>query len=284
MTDRLRYLDEFDFSHPQADSAAIFGALVACLHSAEACQALDPRCEQAYPKRRALIRKIQSDMRRELLPCHQELLATLERGIDVLPGPKRSSAAGTLLRLAEALPADQEHEILERLSRARNATIRRQVYRRLKELDPAECPPYTVAALQTFGDLEAARLLVLRAAVEVLRDKFDLLEAALGTTGYLLSRLFLRLSGRYPADLARLKALDPVSHAYVCVKLGVNVPETELIALYRDTMFSERSGLVVWCCGQLGYWNGVVEMQRLADDPPEGVRQDLAARYAWWPA
>lgn len=274
MTDRLRYLEEFDLSYPQADSTAVFGALVACLLPVEACQALDSHFEQPYPKRRALIRKIQGDMRRELLPCHEELLATFERGIDVLPGPKRSSAAGTLLRLAEALSSDQEHVILERLSRARNATVRRQVYRRLKELDSSECPPYVVAALQTFGDFEAARLLVLRATVDVLSDNFEKLVGALETTGYLLSRLFLRLSGRSPADLSRLKELDPVSHAYVCVKLEVNVPEADLVALYRDVMFSERSGLVVWCCGQLGYWNGVIEMQRLASG------QDLAAQYS----
>jgi hypothetical protein len=90
-----------------------------------------------------------------------------------------------------------------------------------------------------------------------------------------------RLSGQLSADLDRLKVLDPVSHAYVCVKLGIAVPEAELITLYRTNMFSERSGLIVWCCGQLGYWDAVLEIKHLADDPPEEVLQDLGTRYPW---
>ena len=271
MNDRLHYLEAFGGDGVGRDRQAIFNALVACLTAEETCRALDMRFEQPYRKRRVLLRQIQLHMRHDLLPCHTELLAALERGITDLPGSKRKSAAGTLLRLAEALGADVEHKILERLSRSSNATVRGQVYRRVKELPESVFPNYIVVALQSFGDFEAARLIVVRGSLELLTLNFTELERVLASAGYLLSRLFLRLSGQPPADLTRLREIDAISHAYVCTKLGIVLPPGEMVALYRANMFTERSGLVVWCCGQMGHWDALVEISRLAEDPPEDI-------------
>lgn len=148
MSDRLKYLEMFDVEDPGLDRQAIFNAFAACLTPEEACNALDTQFKQPYQKRQALLREIQQHMRRNLLPCHTELLTNLEQGITDLPSPKRKSAAGALLRLAEGLGVDGDYEILERLSHSLNATVRSQVYRRVKELPESICPDYVVAALQ----------------------------------------------------------------------------------------------------------------------------------------
>jgi hypothetical protein len=37
-------------------------------------------------------------------------------------------------------------------------------------------------------------------------------------------------------------------------------------------MLSDRVGLVVWCAGQMGLWDAILEMAALAEDPPEEIR------------
>lgn len=287
MSSRVRLVEAFANDAPHgSDRSGAYAALVACLSPEEACEALDPAFEQHYHRRRAVVRKLQADMRKELLPCHQSLLTLLEQSIQSLRGPKRTSAANTLLALAEALPESEQHLILHRLSQSSNGTVRKQLYRHLKQMPQEGCPDYLLKAWQTFGDYEAARLLLYRAPTELITHHFDGLEAQFRDVGYLLSRLYLRLDGNPPATLDRLYGLDPVSHSYVCVKLGVSLSAEQMVAVYLSSMIEativdDRSGLVMWCAGQMSLFDAVLEMQRLAEHPPEEVTAARRARSPW---
>lgn len=278
MSDREDYLASEDVQLSLAGKPAIFNALVACLTPAEACAALDPRFEQPRQLSRALIRHIQHHMREAELPCHTQLLRDLEDAIAHARGPKRASAAHALLRLAETLDEERERDILSQLSSSTNRIMRGQIYRRVKELPDSVCPDYLVAAVCRFADFEAARLLISRGSRDVIIANFDGIDAAVAAAPSLRSQLYIRLEGQPPADLDRLKAANPVSHAYVCARLGIVLPAEHMIDLYKETMPDKLAGLVAWCCGQMGQWEALVQIAELPDPTTDDLFAALRAR------
>lgn len=259
MNERLTFLKNFDIESESQGDIVAFGALVFCLKPEEACEAFDLSFEDLPKKRQAILRKIQNDLCDAMQDCHRSLLKRLEKGIETLPGPKKTSAANALLYLARILPPRKEHKVLERLILSKNGNIRAQVYRRLKELPDKVCPDYLKNVWYVYRDFEATRLLLNRGSVETLSEFFDGLEEDLSFSGPLLSRLYLKLHGNSPATMERLEKLNPLSHAYVCAKLGVSLPSKDLIQLYSK----EMSGLVIWCAGQMGQWDSILEMLQI---------------------
>ncbi|RII30416.1 MAG: hypothetical protein CXR30_05370 [Geobacter sp.] len=261
MNERVKFLKNFDIESESQGDIVTFGALVFCLNPEEVCEAFDLSFEDLPKKRQAIVRKIQNDLFDEMRDCHRSLLNVLEKGIETLPGPKKTSAANALLYLARALPSRKEHKVLKRLISSKNGNIRAQVYRRLKELPEKVCPDYLKDAWCVYRDFEATKLLLNRASIETLSELFDGLEEDLSYSGPLLSRLYLKLHGNSPATMERLERLNPLSHAYVCAKLGVSLPSKVLVQLYTK----EMSGLVIWCAGQMGQWDSILEMHQIAE-------------------
>jgi hypothetical protein len=99
--DRVRFIQSFSVGATPPvlnfDRSSIFNALVMCLSPEEACAMMDPSFEQAYPERRAILRKIEGDIGAHLQACHCRLFQTLVSALQTLPPKRRPSAAGTLL-------------------------------------------------------------------------------------------------------------------------------------------------------------------------------------------
>jgi hypothetical protein len=276
MTDRVEFIESFSAGGTEHvlnfDRSSIFNALVMCLSPADACAMLDPTFEQPYFERRAVLRKIRCDIGADTQVCHRHLLQTLVSALQMLPPKRRPSAAGTLLQVAAAMGSPEDLRALEAVCLAPQAMVRRRAYTYVRHTpDSASLPESVVTAFDTFSDVEAAMLLVRRAAADLLLERFDRLVDTLGREKFGLSRLFMRVGNREPGLLEELKVISPVSHAYVCAKLGIPLSSAEMVDLYRTTMFSDESGLVAWCCGQMGLWDALKEIAVLSDNPPDSA-------------
>ncbi|MDY0339921.1 MAG: hypothetical protein RBS17_01745 [Coriobacteriia bacterium] len=274
MGDKVQFIASFADDLKTAvlnfDRSSVFNALIMCLPPEEACGMFDLTFEQAYQERRAIVRKLQRDMANDVKDCHELLVDTLVSELQALPARRRASAAGTLLSLAGAMDSPQEQRALETVCAAPQATVRRRAYTYLRHTDEnvplLEC---VARAFDTYADPEAAKLLAYRAPQELLLSRFDALVDALAGEKFALSRLFMRVCASDSALLERLQAINPVSHAYVCAKLGIQLSDSHMVELYRTTMFSDESGLVAWCCGQMGLWSALEKIASLSQNPPE---------------
>jgi hypothetical protein len=235
----------------------------------EPCAAFDVTFEHDPRFRRVLLRKLRSDIAVKFLPIHRQLLKRLEAGSAGLRGSKRLSAANALIDLVRTLSAVSEKQVLARLAMSRSASIRGQVFRRLKEASLRALPSFVAQSLRTFGDFEACRLLVERASVHVLRDCFSELELVACPSKPLLAKLYVRMKAKSPAPLRRLKRIDAVTRAYVSVMLGKRVAAPDLVELYKQEYGSDRDGLVAWCAGKMGHWRALQAMFVFATEHPE---------------
>lgn len=260
----------------KANRQAIEDALVMCVTPVQACRAFDLSFVQPHSERNVLIRKLERDIRRRPLKAHYSLIARLEEATTTARGAKRLSAADSCLFLTSALSWREESRLLDRLSGAKNASIRGQVFRRIKENDHRPLPSFVERSWRTFGDWEATRLLIDRGKREVVRRNFVRLEELVKDTGWMLGRLYLRLEGHAPATTKRLFALSPLTYAYVCAKLGKRAPRSVMKTLLIQLAGWKTFGLAAWCCGEMGY------RDLLADAPPliEAVERHYDAEGA----
>ena len=273
---RFSNVDELSHRIKTARQSQIVDAMVHALTPLQACAAFDATFEHDAHFRRVLLRKLRSDIATKFLPIHRHLLKILEVGSAGLRGSKRLSAANALIDLVQTLPAASENRVLARLAMSRSASIRGQVFRRLKEASLRALPSFVALSFKTFGDFEACRVLVERAPVHVLRDCFSDLELVARDSKPLLAKLYLGMPSKSPALLRRLKRIDAVTHAYVSVMLGKRVAARELVALYKQEYGSDRDGLVAWCAGKMGHWRALHEMFAFAT-----AHQDVAEPF-WW--
>lgn len=240
---------------------------------------LDLTFEQAYPERRAVVRKIQSDIARNVHASHHHLLQTLLTNSQTLSTKRRPSAAGTLLEIAHAIGPTEEMRALEVICLASQVTVRRRAYTYLRRATNVSPLPHSVVlAFDTYSDLEAAQLLVRRASEELLLERFDRLKDTLRDENFGLSKLFMRIGNRESRLLKQLEAINKVSYAYVCAKLGIQLSASHMVELYHATMFSDESGLIAWICGQMGLWDALKEIVSLSENPPDNAYRRLATR------
>lgn len=267
---RVSTIAHFDLDgHPER--GVFFNARVACLSPEDKCEVLLHDLSYPYPKRAIIVRRVVADMQHQVRPCHLALVATLSARLQALTGKERVTCAMILLEIGENLPERFLSPLLDELVVSANGNIRKQVYRRFRARPGLGLPDAILTSWRRFGDFEASRLLIDRADLEVLAQSFSDLEQAVAAEGWLLARLYLRFRGAAPAKLSRLSAVDGITHAYVAAKLGKRIPERQLLTVYRERMFDDRSGLLVWSAGQMGLWRAVCRMQDLRENPPDEV-------------
>lgn len=277
VSDRLDYVQEASsrlretFSNP--DGTSILYGLIMSLSTEDVCSALDLSFEhQTYPERKAVFRKLESDLQGGVLDCHMELCDKLMASIDGLPARRKSSAAGALLDLAILIGDPYNARAFETVCMAPQATVRRRGFNRLRHVD-GPLPNCVAKAFEQFGDIEAARLLASKGSALELEGRQAVLEDRLAKQPFFLSRMYMTLGAQDAGSLDRLRSVSPVTYAYVCAKLGLVLDSDFMVALYEGEMFSRASGLVAWCCGQMGLWDALVRIDALAASAPEAALQ-----------
>lgn len=270
-TNRVKAIVDFDLG-AHFDAGTILNGLAACLTPKQKCEALVRCLFQEHRKRAILMRRIVADMEQQVQPCHHGVAAELLGLYRDLSGKERVTCAAVVLEIVEGIPGPLLGGVLNELLGSPNGNIRRQVYRRIKSRPELGLPDAVTACWLQHGDFDACRLIVDRGPPTLLVEWFEPLEAYVAPHGWLLARLYLRLAGKAPGTLTRLKAVDPITYTYLAAKLGRKLRSSELVAIYRQYLFDERAGLIVWSAGQMGRWNAIRQMQAVRVEPPREER------------
>jgi hypothetical protein len=266
--DRLTYIKARLEERAESRDNQVSIALIRCLSPDEVCSLFDSGFGQPYWVRKTLAERISDDVRRDPRPCHARLYDTLPAALPALPAAKRAACAHGLLLLANAVGQEEERRLLTEFLGHSDGNIRKQAYRRIKELPIEVWQDLLRTALVEHADPQGAITLIKQADESTLREDFYLLEALVQAEGYYLSRLYLRLRGQAPATLDRLRDLDQLSYVYVATKLGIQLPTDEFVTIYRQYLFDHRAGLLVWFCGKAQAWDALIEIEKLIEHPP----------------
>jgi hypothetical protein len=78
-------------------------------------------------------------------------------------------------------------------------------------------------------------------------------------SAYQQSKLFLRISEKRPDLVIELKDSDEISYAYVLAKTNKVLSDTEAKEFLKNNYKDERIGLLIWCFGQMGLWDRIIE-------------------------
>jgi len=251
--DRDVVLSSFELIGNDAVMKSLFAAMCSCLEPAQACVLLDMSFEQEHRKRWVLIGKISHDMKQSCLPCHDELLRDLMRAMDNLPSSRRRSCGSCLDHLSRHTPDHRRYEITEFFLSTRWRPIRDRDKHLLGNW--SKC---WVAQVDNnwrmWADPGAIRLLIQYFPESYLLDQFDDILRVVGNT-YLARKLYLRV---VPFDLGKLERLrreDPVTYAYILVKLNKKLDDCEALHIFTQSRGNQDVGLLLWCYGRMGLWS-----------------------------
>jgi hypothetical protein len=272
---RLEFVRELIADPRRIGDTQVVGGLIQCLDLIEACALLDREFRHPYTVRVGILRRITRDPDSASTAMKQVLLNELWLILPTLPSARRAACGSAILTIAGALGEVAEDEVLAQFAQSSNGNLRKQAYRRIRETPTAARIALVANIVRGGKDEDAATTLLRIGDKKAIADSFASIEALVADRGYWLGRLYLVLGGVGPADLRRLQALDAISWLYVCAKLKRQVDSPSIIEIFRTHLFEERSGLVVWCAGQLQAWDALAEMERLTREPP----RELIERY-----
>lgn len=256
-----------------SESSALFSAFVACLTPQEACQALDLTFNQPFPKRRAILRKINKDIEAQIDECHYALINDLIAALQKLSHNKRQSCAHCLSSLYNSLPPSIQEQLLRLFLTSKYVDIRRRGY---KILQASWLPDYESIIQEnwnSYQEPECARLLIDNANIEYLVNHLDeLREVVVGS--FSLARLYIKVGADNPALLEQLAVVDEIAFAYALVKLQRPLTLERAFEIYERNKYDHRLSLLIWCFGQMGLWNVLEVVQTELDEI-------LATRYLY---
>jgi hypothetical protein len=242
------------------------------------CAALDVGFAQPYFVRKALVGKIAADARDDCKPCHTQLVSKLVGALEHLPANKRRSAANTIIQLSRGIDTLEYVRIVRWLLASSDANLRIQGYREAREMNTAEALDWVIDSWDRYVDERAARMMIDRCADEPLTRRFARLRDSLRSNRYLLSRPYIRLKHRNGESLLELKQLNPISYVYTGVKLRVPVSGAELREIFVTNMLDGDSGLLLWCFGQLGERDLLLELLPVIETPPRAAIEAYFAK------
>ena len=67
-----------------------------------------------------------------------------------------------------------------------------------------------------------------------------------------MRKLYLRLIGKSPSIIERLKDEDPVTYIYLRFKANQPLKHEEAISLFQKAHPTDRSGIMIWAIGKMG--------------------------------
>ncbi|MBF8267778.1 MAG: hypothetical protein HW388_1286 [Dehalococcoidia bacterium] len=244
----------------------LISALVNCLDAQELAEGLERVPGRPGVLRRAIMRALSRDSHR-LAAVQGHVLGSLLEQFQQSDYRTARASAYVLCEVASLdIPPNNRRRILSTLLDSRFTQVRASVYKVVRQSpdDPALIPVIE-SVWRRFGDTQCASLIVDKMPLEFLLAEFDKLDSAL--VGFLpKARLYIRVAEKDPSVVERLQRDDEVAWTYIKVKLGhPPLASEEALALFwRNELHSELA-LLLWCFGQMGLWEVLVEIASKRD-------------------
>lgn len=185
--------------------------------------------------------------------CHGELIERIISDFSELPYNRKQGSTTWLTRMYEHVTPYHQNEILEFLLASQYKAVRRRGLKIIRNTHKSGHQLLVERAWSVFKDELCAVVIIEKFPIEFVLREYIELERVLSKSVF-VSKLFIRIGGEQPELLPRLESLDGVTYAYVLVKLGRNLSDSQAYALYNRFDTDERIGLLLWCFGQMGLW------------------------------
>lgn len=236
-----------------------FGLLRACVQCVQpedtACL-LSQEAGTASDLRNALLKKVVQDASREVLQAHLELVEHLIAALSDADSRSRQGIAYCLSSLLPVVPQDIRQKALRTFLHSRFIGLRRRGYKAISDDEPPQLDNL-LDAWRKYHDPECSWLLVkLLPPEDLVLMKVELLPSL--SEGWMVSRLYLRLSEVETTAPEDLLALDGISYCYVLAKLGRSITTAKAKTLIKKYETDDRLGLMVWSLGQMQLWEALV--------------------------
>ncbi|MCT8469343.1 hypothetical protein KZO85_12190 [Chromohalobacter canadensis] len=235
------------------DTYGIENAFCNCLNSEEATELLNRVVTEKPAYRNAAVKKVCSDIEKDFLGCHEQLVEDLTLRFESADHRLRQSLGTVLSRLSEVAPSFIEQKIELFFLQSRYVGVRRRGYKIAARRDKLD-EQAVLKAWHEHSDYEAAWLITKFFPVFFLIENIKDIEQHF-TEGWQFARLYLRIAEVQPNLLPRLKDRDPISYCYVLVKTGIEISDDEAFDIMESASQDERFGLFVWSLGKAGKWD-----------------------------
>jgi hypothetical protein len=236
---------------------SVIQSLIYALSPQEACQFFDFSFKQNYRLRRCIIRKISNDISTRYLPDHKHFIDKLLNDSDEKGNTKKESCFSTLDFLFDCLPKSQQNQLLHIFLDSKSRHNRERGYKKLKRVWKDQYVERIQNLWLTYHDVQCLNLVIDYFPVGFL-EKYHL-ELIQNADSYQLSRLYLRLSKVNAIAVETLRRVDPITYAYVLVKINKTISDKDAHDILMEKMEDERIGLLLWCFGQMKLWDIIVE-------------------------
>lgn len=249
-----KYLESKGFNN--GDNSVII-ALIYALTPQEACEFFDLTFLQEYHIRRYLLRKISNDIAIDYLPEHSKLMDSLLKLVELRGFKNKASCFSSIDFLYDYLPNDQQNKILHIFLTSKSYLNRDRGYKNLNKNWNVKYQEQIEQFWIKFHDTHCLDLIINNFPVEYLYNNHkDLIQYA---DSFQISRLFINLSKEKPHAIEILKKIDPISYAYVLVKINGMISSKDAREIIKEKMEDKRIGLLLWCFGRMRKWDILVE-------------------------
>jgi hypothetical protein len=246
----------------RGEQASLYYAFISCLSPEKAYAALDLQFEQWMNERRPILKKICLDIQDQVQKCHEELIDSLMAAYETLPTNKKLSCAYCLSRLCDNIPESLRNNIIRFLLDSKYISIRRMGYKKLRAWLRSFNELIAEDIICNLRDRECAQLIVEFWPTEYLEQHFPTLEEKVMGTRY-LPKLYLRVGTGELSRLEELAPIDEITYVYIRTKLGKHIDENRALEIFERNKYSDRLGLLIWCCGQMQLWT---VLERISSD------------------
>jgi len=257
--DRIEYINErVQDRYLGPKDAAIVNALVHALSPEDACDFLDLTFQQEYHVRRYLLRKISHDISSYFTASHKKLLSQLYENLSDKKFPRKETCSYCLDFLYDSLPSKEKNKLLTFFLSSKSIRNRDRAYKKIKAEWNNKHKIKIVNNWNQFKDPYCLGIIVDYFPVEYLIENHT--ELMNHCAPFQRPRLFLKIAKEVPELLNKLREIDQISYAYVLVKLKKTLSESEAKEILKNNNQDEaRIGLLIWCFGQMGLWDAIID-------------------------
>jgi len=252
----------------------VISSLVYTLSPDEACDFLDLSFQQDARLRRYILKKISLDMTKNYSPRHKVLIKNLLELIDIKGFLRKESCSASIDTLIPNLPTKEKNRILDRFLDSKSKRNRNRAYNAIRNKWTKRYKSKLETNWDQYKDPYCLAIILGHFPAEYLLQNYKTLMNY--CTPFQQSRMFLRLSEKKYELLEDLKNVDQISYAYVLTKNNVSLSEKEAREFLKNNYKDERIGLLLWCFGQMGLSQVIVEYD---SDYREKHLQALFDRY-----
>lgn len=248
-----------NFDYQDRTTKNLMYAFCFCLSPQEACELF-----KAVPRENKILlektlRKICSDIESNFLPCHGELILSLEKELASVKSTHRQSIGYYLTSLSDPAPSEVRKKTQEIFLTSKYIGVRKRGYKSIIKNQDTDHEAL-LKCWKTYNDTECAWTITNTFPAElIIPIRKDLILTF--SEGWQYSRIYKKIGVVRPELINELKTIDEISFCYVLAKLDKKLTSKDAKQIIDNNIDDERLGLLIWALGQLGLWDSLLRIE-----------------------